>query len=56
MIRFGTEEPFIKPNGIKFKEGQDENIKLPKVAIGVFSKILFVKNTYVSSSTLKLLK
>ena len=41
MIRFGKEEPFIKPKGIKFKEGQDANIRLPKVAIGVFSQLLF---------------
>ena len=41
MIRFGKEEPFIKARGIKFKEGQDNKIRLPKVAIGVFSKHLF---------------
>ena len=41
MIKLGKEEPFIKPTGIRFKEGQDENIKLPKVAIGVFSRNLF---------------
>ena len=41
MIRFGKEEPFIKPTGIKFKSGQDSNIKLPEVAVGVFSKHLF---------------
>ena len=41
MIRFGKEEPFIKPSGIRFKEGQDKNIKLPKIAIGVFSRYLF---------------
>ena len=41
MIRFGKEEPFIKPKGIRFREGQDENIKLPKVAVGVFSQMLF---------------
>ena len=41
MIRFGKEEPFIKPKGIRFREGQDENIKLPKVAVGVFSQLLF---------------
>ena len=41
MIRFGKGEPFIKPKGIRFREGQDENIRLPKVAIGVFSQMLF---------------
>lgn len=41
MIRFGKEEPFIKPKGIRFKEGQNPNIRLPKVAIGVFSQLLF---------------
>ena len=41
MIRFGNGEPFIKPKHIKFREGQDQNIKLPKVAIGVFSRYLF---------------
>lgn len=41
MIRFGTGEPFIKPKGIRFRKGQDKNIKLPKVAVGVFSRILF---------------
>ena len=41
MIRFDNSEPFIKPRGIKFREGQDPNIKLPKVAVGVFSNHLF---------------
>ena len=41
MIRFDDSEPFIKPHGIKFREGQDENIKLPKVAVGVFSRHLY---------------
>ena len=41
MIRFDNSEPFIKPHGIKFREGQDPNIKLPKVAVGVFSRHLF---------------
>ena len=41
MIRFGNGEPFIKPKHIKFREGQDPNIRLPKVAIGVFSRHLF---------------
>ena len=41
MIKLGIGEPFIKPTGIKFKEGQDKNIRLPEVAIGVFSHHLF---------------
>ena len=41
MIRYDNDEPFIKPHGIKFREGQDSKIKLPKVAIGVFSRHLF---------------
>lgn len=41
MIRYSNEEGFIKSKGIKFKEGQDSNIKLPKVAVGVFSRHLF---------------
>lgn len=41
MIKFDNSEPFIKAKGIKFREGQDPNIKLPKVAIGVFSRHLF---------------
>lgn len=41
MIRFDNSEPFIKPRGIKFREGQDSNIRLPKVAVGVFSRHLF---------------
>ena len=40
MIRYSNEEGFIKSKGIKFKEGQDSNIKLPKVAVGVFSRHL----------------
>lgn len=40
MIRFSKEEGFIKPTGIKFREGQDPNIVLPSVAVGVFSKEL----------------
>ena len=43
MIRFSKEEGFIKPIGISFREGQDVNIKLPSVAIGVFSRHLFDK-------------
>ena len=41
MIILGREEPFIKPKGIKFKEDQDKKIRLPKVAVGVFSQLLF---------------
>ena len=41
MIRYSNEEGFIRPKGIKFREGQDKNIKLPKVAVGVFSRHLF---------------
>ena len=41
MNKFDNTEPFIKPHGIKFRDGQDTNIKLPKTAIGVFSRHLF---------------
>ncbi len=41
MIKYSSEEGFIKPHGIKHREGQDTNIKLPKVAVGVFSRHLF---------------
>ena len=41
MIKFDNSEPYIKPYGIKFYEGQDPNIRLPKVAVGVFSRHLF---------------
>ncbi len=41
MIRFDNSEPYIKPYGIKFREGEDPNIKLPKVAVGVFSRHLY---------------
>ena len=41
MIRYSDEEGFIRPHGIKYRENQDENIKLPKVAVGVFSRHLF---------------
>ncbi len=40
MIRLGKKEPLIRPRGLEYKKGQD-NIRLPKVAIGVFSKRLF---------------
>lgn len=41
MIKYSKEEGFIKAEGIKFREGQDPNIRLPKVAVGVFSRHLF---------------
>lgn len=41
MIKYSNEEGFIKPIGIKFKEGQDKNIKLPQVAVLVFSHHLY---------------
>ena len=41
MIRYSNEEGFIKAKGIKFREGQDKKIRLPKVAVGVFSYHLF---------------
>ena len=41
MIKYSKSEPFIKPKGIRFRKGQDSNIKLPKVAVGVFSRHLF---------------
>ena len=41
MIKFSEEEGFIKAHGFKHIEGQDKNIKLPKVAVGVFSRHLF---------------
>ena len=41
MIRYDNSEPFIKPRGIKFREDQDANIRLPKIAIGVFSRHLY---------------
>lgn len=40
MIRYSKEEGFIKPYGIKFKENQNKNIKLPSVAIMTFSRRL----------------
>lgn len=41
MIIYSSEEGFIKPQGIKFRDGQDPNIKLSDVAVGVFSRHLF---------------
>lgn len=41
MIILGKGEPVIKTRGIHFREGQDENILLPEVAVGVFSRHLF---------------
>ena len=40
MIRFSNEEGFIKPRGIHMFE-EYKNIKLPRVAIGVFSRYLY---------------
>lgn len=41
MIIYSKEEGFIRPQGIKFRDEQDSNIKLPEVAVGVFSRHLF---------------
>lgn len=41
MIRYSEQEGFIRADGINFKEGQDSNIRLPEVAVGVFSRHLF---------------
>ena len=41
MINYDKSEPYIKPKGIKFRDHQDPNIKLPKVAVGVFSHYLY---------------
>ncbi len=41
MIRYSREEGFIQAKGIKFKEGQNDKIVLPSVAVGVFSRHLF---------------
>ena len=41
VIKYSDEEGFIKAKGIKFRDGQDKNIILPKVAVGVFSRHLF---------------
>ena len=41
MIRFSNKQGFIQSKGIKFREGQDINVVLPKVAVGVFSRHLF---------------
>ena len=41
MIKYSDEEGFIKPKGIKFRDGQDKNIRLPEVAVLVFSRHLF---------------
>ena len=42
MIMYDSDEAIIKPEAIEYKKGY-ENIKLPKVAIGVFSKVLTKK-------------
>ena len=41
MIKYSNEEGFIRPKGIKFRDGQNADIKLPKVAVGVFSHHLY---------------
>ena len=41
MIKLGRLELLLKAKGLDFDEGQDSNIKLPKVVIGVFLKHLF---------------
>ena len=41
MVTYSNQEGFIKPRGIKFREGQDKNIILPEVAVCVFSRHLF---------------
>lgn len=41
MIKYSDEEGFIKAKGIKFRDGQDNKIRLPKVAVGIFSRHLF---------------
>lgn len=41
MIRYSDKEGFIKPKGIKLKEGIEKTFQLPKVAVGVFSHLLF---------------
>lgn len=41
MIEYSNEEGFIPKQTIKFREGQDKNIILPKIAVGVFSRHLF---------------
>ena len=41
MIILGKAEPIIKTRGIHFRDGQDENIILPSVGVGVFSRQLY---------------
>ena len=41
MIKYSNEEGFIRPKGIKFRKDQNCNIRLPKVAVGVFSHHLY---------------
>lgn len=41
MIRYSSEEGIIKKKGLGFREGQDDKIVLPRVAVGVFSHHLF---------------
>lgn len=41
MIIYSDEEGFIKPRGIKNNNGiRDTSIKLPHIAVGVFSEYL----------------
>lgn len=41
MILYSDEDGFIKPQGIKNLEGiRDSSIKLPHIAVGVFSEYL----------------
>lgn len=41
MIRYSECEGFIPKHKIKFREGQNSDIVLPRVAVGVFSRHLF---------------
>ncbi len=41
MIRFGKDEPVIKSKGIHYYREEDRDIKLPKVAVGVYSRHLY---------------
>ena len=38
MIKYSDEEGFIKPKGIKFRDDQDKNIKLPKKTTWIIIK------------------
>ena len=41
MIKYSNENGFISAKGIKFRDNQNKDIILPKVAVGVFSRHLF---------------